>query len=195
LELVRNSRLAAVSALVILLPVVALGVLLRLLERAAGSPRAGISAPAAWLRGFLGLGNPIVTDALFAFVLVYTAFMAGSYAGFRTFEAHMLATPRNPLPSVAVVLGPDATPETAALACSPRADAPLLVIGDAAKVTTLRKFNRLCTANSGRTWRLLYRDESSLYVFATETGSTTGSLRRPLTAILPNTDQIIVIME
>jgi hypothetical protein len=124
----------------------------------------------------VGLGNPIVTDALFAFVLVYTAFMAGSYSGFRRFEAHMLETLRNPLPSVAVVLGPDATPETAALACAPRAEAPLLVIGNAARVTTLRNLNRLCTMEANRTWRLLYRDESSLYLFLTESRSKPGSL-------------------
>ena len=194
IELIRDPAQAARSALIVVGPVLVLVLLYRLLLRAAASRRGWLARPAGWASGLFGLSSPVVRDVIVALVLVFSAMMAGSLAGYETFRSHMDSSFRNPLRPVAVVLAPTADATETPIGCDPRSGVPVVLAGGARMVTRLQKLDYFCSIPP-RTWRLLYRDDSSIYLFATDEASEGDSVRRPVTLILPATDETVIIME
>jgi hypothetical protein len=79
--------------------------------------------------------------------------------------------------------------ETMTVACGQEWKTPN-VIGDLKLVREMQEFNRACTLKN-TTWRLLFRDDKSIYLFASEA----DPRGRPLTIILPSSEKTTLVME
>jgi hypothetical protein len=193
-ELVRtwaNGRLVVIYVVAPLLAL-ALGVaLLRRIARSDGA--AGLAV--RHVGDITGSSSMLVLDLLRTAIVVLGTFRAGYTAGYRAFQAHALNTANNPLPVVTVLFGgaDAAARPTHAIRCGAEpgaGDAPPFVGGS---VADLQSFHRTCNSAT-TTWRLLYRDENFVYVFASE-GKDPRSLRRPLTMILPDAKDTLLILK
>lgn len=134
----------------------------------------------------LGARNPLVTDCLRAGVLIYVVYMLSSQMGYLQFRKHIVNSKENPLPMVtAIAEGDSQLP----LACGKDWKGGNF-IGDGRLAQEIEDYHRTCTLGS-TVWRLLYRDEKSIYIFASESDAT----GKPLTIVLPNTDKVILVTE
>ena len=69
---------------------------------------------------------------------------------------------------------------------------PIQVIGDARKIRELQETNFTCS--TGRlTWRLLYRDDDVVCLFASEPQEVMGG-RRPLTLVVPQDNKTVMVI-
>ena len=153
-------------------------------ERSRG--RWSIVGAAAQLFGF---ENQLVTDSVRAVAIFYVVYMLSSQMGYAQFKRHVVNSQENSLPVVTAIIQGDANQEMA-LACGKEWKALPNLIGDAALVKNIVDYHRTCTLGTS-VWRLLYRDEKSIYLFASEP----EQKGKPLTIVLPNTDKTILIME
>ncbi len=133
----------------------------------------------------LGAENPLLTDCVRAAVLIYVVYMLSSQMGYNQFKKHIVNS-ENPLPRVTVILRGEAD---AALACG-KESKDMSFIGNGHRIHELEEYHRTCTSEDS-VWRLLYRDEKSIYLFASE--KEPGG--RPLTIVMPNTDKVILVTE
>ena len=195
LELIRAPSDALFTFGVVALPLLGLNAILILLNRFRDwGDIHKVAAIGKALRG-LGLESRLVTDALRAIVLIYSAYWAGSQSGFEKFRMHVTETRANSLPTVTAVVLNDSHGNALPFGCRPAdwdkpapASKPPTIIGAPGALTALDG-GLACTSGSHRSWRMLYRDEKFVYLFAT--GSAAG---RPLTLALPNTDRLIIMM-
>lgn len=137
----------------------------------------------------------LVVDALRAGLIVYVAFVVGGTAGTRDYWLNVVeATSR--LPRVAAILPAGGSDATAKLpfVCDTR---PLLerrarteppFVGDRAMIQYLSGGGGCSSAE--RSWRLLFRDDEFVYLFAT-VSSTSG---RPDTLVLPDSGELTLVM-
>lgn len=144
----------------------------------------------------LGLDNRLVTDALRAAVLIYAAYWAGSQSGWEKYRIHITGSATNPLPTVTAIMAAGSPATTLPFTCkaanwdkgdaAPEPLPPL--IGNPATLRALRS-GLACNTKGNRSWRLLLRTEKFIYLFATGSG-----LVRPLTIVLPNSNNFILVM-
>jgi hypothetical protein len=194
LELIRTPAEAWRTLLIVGLPMVVLSVAIAALQRLGASPSqyARSRALAAW-----SVSSPFLLDSVRAVVLLYAAYWAGSEAGVRKFLAHVVESPANSLPKVTIAQGGKAQDGSFPIACTPadwRGAAPARaavppVIGSPAAVDAFSE-GLACNAQGSRSWRLLFRDERFIYLFATGAAEA-----RPATVILPNNDSFLVILQ
>jgi hypothetical protein len=185
LELIRTPRDALFTLAVVVLPFLTLNALLTFLPRLL--PQAS---------SLLGFENRLVADALRAVVLIYSAFWAGSQSGWAKFSSHVVENAGNTLPTVTAVLNPGSPESALSFACKPSdftaAGAAQVavpaVIGSPAAVRELRD-GLACNTPNTRSWRMVYRDEKFIYLFATGGGAV-----RPLTIVLPNNDKLVLVL-
>jgi hypothetical protein len=136
----------------------------------------------------LGADNPLLTDCVRAAVLIYVIYMLSSQMGFNQFRKHIVNSNENPLPKVTAIMQGETG---VALACG-KEWKELSFIGDGEELRVMEGFHQTCT-DDNMVWRLLYRDEKSIYLFASESASEVESGKRPLTIVLPNTDRVILV--
>jgi hypothetical protein len=129
----------------------------------------------------LGMENPLVTDSIRALVIFYVVYMLSSQMGYAQFRKHVVNSRENTLPVVTAVIQGEANQDIA-LACGKEWKGLPNLIGDAKLIRNIQDYHRSCSLE-GTVWRLLYRDEKSIYLFASEA----EEKGRPLTIVLPNT--------
>jgi hypothetical protein len=160
------------------------------IQRAGRSDRPGLlRKAAAVVAKTLGMENPLVTDSLRAVVIFYLVYMLSSQMGYAQFRKHVVNSRENTLPVVTAVIQGDANQDVA-LACGKEWKGLPNLIGDAKLIRNIQDYHRTCSLQ-GTVWRLLYRDEKSIYLFASEA----QEKGRPLTIVLPNTEKTFLVME
>jgi hypothetical protein len=192
LELIRTPRTAAISLGTIALPLMLLKAALVLCEKV--RPR----LPLRVRQALTTMGDTaLLVDVLTALVLFYSAYWAGSKAGYAKFEMQVSERPDNTLPVVTIALTDSGAAQPQAIGCAPEdwnakgavsKPGPPPIVGSAENLRALRE-GFACNVRAQRTWRLLYRDEKFIYVFATGIAQT-----RPLTLIIPNSERYLVVL-
>ncbi|HUR32768.1 MAG TPA: hypothetical protein VM032_03180 [Vicinamibacterales bacterium] len=185
LELVRQPQSAALTLLYVIVPLVLLNVVIAALAHLAGrSPRRGPRRLGDAVMDSFSGGSPFVRDALRAIVLLYGCFAVSSEIGADAFRRDVVDSAFNPLPRVTLVSPRAADASPAPLACGSTDLQHVNVIGDATGLAGVQ--DSLLTCNSPtRTWRLLYRDDKFVYVFASQPAEILEGAR-PLTLVIPN---------
>jgi hypothetical protein len=135
----------------------------------------------------MGAENPLVTDCVRASVVFYVAYMLSAQMGYIQFRKDIINSKENSLPVVTAIVQGD---QNLALACGKEWTASTNFIGNGRLAREIQEYHRTCTSDSSA-WRLLYRDDKSIYLFA----STAEAKGRPLTIVLPNNDKVILVME
>ncbi len=143
--------------------------------------------PLAIAARIVGAENPLVTDCVRAFVVFYVVYMLSSQMGYMQFRKHIVNSKENTLPVVTAIVQGD---QDLALACGKEWKASTNFIGNGKLAQEIQEYHRNCTSET-TVWRLLYRDDKSIYLFASEA----EAKGRPLTIVLPNTDKVILVME
>lgn len=160
------------------------------LQRAAHSDRPGALRKAvAAVAKLLGIENPLVTDCIRAIVIFYLVYMLSSQMGYAQFRKHVVDSRENTLPVVTAIIQGEPNQDLL-LACGKEWKGVPNLIGDAQLIRNIQDYHRTCSLQ-GTVWRLLYRDDKSIYLFASEP----EEKGRPLTIVLPNTDKTFLVME
>lgn len=163
-------------------------------SRLARRPRTALIA--ATLRT-LGARGGLTVDAIRAGLIVLVAFIVGGIAGTRDYRTNVVESTSR-LPRVTAILpdqpgAKEATPhlpfpcDTRPLADRPSTPDPPFV-GDPGMVRYMRGGG--ACSSEGRSWRLLFRDDKFVYLFATIPDYT----GRPDTVVLPNSDALTLVM-
>jgi hypothetical protein len=139
----------------------------------------------------LGLESPLIVDLLRAMILIYATYMFGSRLGYETFRADILDSRSNPLPAVTVVISDGGAGSAMVLSCGATPSKTVDFIGDAQRLRVIQDYFRTCNSKTV-TWRLLYRDDESIYLFASEAPQAFKG-GRPLTLILPAKGTYLVL--
>jgi len=142
----------------------------------------------AAVRG-LGIERDLVTDSIRAAAIFYAVYMLSSQMGYWQFQEHVKNTSGNKLPVVTAVIETE-DKQNISLACGKHWDELPSLIGDAKLLQSLRDYHRTCSLDN-TVWRLLYRDDKSIYLFASQSDDKV----RPLTIVLPNSDKVFLVME
>jgi hypothetical protein len=193
LELIRTPRNIVLVLLAIVVPVLVLNLLIAGVAKAADSNKRSLRR-AAIPFGSIGLQSQLVIDLLRAAVIVYATYRVASWMGYEAFQSHIRNDPRHPLPAVTAVFDAGGEGSRLSLACGGSAATLPPFVGDAKRLRELQTFHRTC--NSGKiTWRLLYRDDEAIYLFAAEPAENVASGKRPLTLVLPNRGTVSLVME
>lgn len=197
-ELIRTPAHIARVLTAVVVPLLVLNLLIAGAARAVGHRRFPGGLASSLRRS--GLRTPLLLDLLRAATLVYATYYAASSLGYETFLAHIRNDAGNPLSAVTVVM--DAGKESAALALAcgagPKALSQSQFIGDAARLHELQAVRRTCNSDGRVTWRLLYRDDEAIVVFAAQAVEADGAPAagaRPLTLVLPNRGDVALVME
>jgi hypothetical protein len=193
-EVVRNAADALDAAVLLIVPQILLGAVSYLSETFSKSSLFAVRWLASTVADVLGAGNGIVRIALSAFLLVYAAAYAGSWAGTHAYRALAIETD-NSLPRVTLFSTNGEIP----IACEqhtglslPATDTqkPTAFIGSGSPLTDL-KGGKACNLPGQSSWRLLYRDDKFIYLFQTLRSTDAG---RPLTLVVPASDNLILIL-
>jgi hypothetical protein len=193
LELFRGWRAASLLALWVGVPLLVLNGVLHLILRSQASGRRSMVWIGAASRG-LGLQSRVVVDSLRAAVIVYGTYHVASALGYETFREHARMRPDHPLPAVTAVMasGKDGEDLGPLLRCGAE-EAPTAFIGNGQRLREYCSFLRGCNRSEEVAWRLLYRDNDEIYLFATEAPASPD--QRPLTIVLPNRGNVALMME
>jgi len=194
LELIRTPRNIGLFLLAVGVPLLALNLLLAGVAKAASAKTRfvqGIALRFQWI----GLRSPLLVDLLRAAVIVYATYRVASWLGYETFQSHIRNDPRHPLPAVTAVFDAGEGSANLALSCGAGPGSLPPFVGDAKRLQVLQSFNRTCNSGDKVTWRLLYRDDEAIYLFAAEAAGHVVHGKRPLTLVLPNRGAISLVME
>jgi len=194
IELIREPNNLLLSLIFIVIPFILLNHILGLISRAADTESDSLPKRLANLFATIfGLRNILVVDSIRALVLLYMVFMLSSEVGYRAFKRDVINSPNNALPSVTAIVHDEDSKNAIPLICGAENENPPHLIGDAKKIRLIQKAFRTCNSLT-REWRLIYRDNESIYLFASESPEIIKG-RRPLTIILPNTPDTYLVME
>jgi hypothetical protein len=186
IKLPKNLLITAMSLIATLLLVNFLISSIRKIGQSSRDTRVGRIA--GYLARMLGFENQLVTDSIRAGAIFYVVYMLSSQMGYMQFRRHVVNSPENSLPVVTLIVRGEENQQMA-LACGTEWKTPPTLIGDAALVRNIEDYHRTCSF-AGTVWRLLYRDDKSIYLFS----SKPEQEGRPLTIVLPNTDKTILLM-
>ncbi len=190
MEMIRLPGNLLITAISLVGTLLLLNLAISALQRAGQLDHPGaLRRAVAAIAKILGMENPLVTDSIRAVVIFYLIYMLSSQMGYTQFRKHVVNSTENTLPVVTAVIQGEAE-QGIALACGKEWKGLPNLIGDAKLIRNIQDYHRTCSLE-GTVWRLLYRDEKSIYLFASETKET----GRPLTIILPNTDRTFLVME
>ncbi|MGC5939736.1 hypothetical protein [Ralstonia pseudosolanacearum] len=193
LEFIRTPRALWLLLLSVVVPVIILNLSLIGVRLLANERTAFASAISSLLQR-IGLSSPLVVDGLRAFVIVFATYRLGSQLGSEAFLVDVSNSPQNTLPIVTAVLEVGKESSALALACGATPGKPPPYIGDADHLRNLVQFSQTCNIDNV-TWRLLYRDENFIYLFASQVQKDGEYPRRPLTLVLPSSKSTYLIME
>lgn len=194
LELIRQPQSLWLTFLFIICPLILLNIVIALLQRAyESSSQTSLGKVASHVIRVVGLHSPLVVDAIRAVVIIYACFMVSSELGYNAFRENIVDSRSNPLPAVTLVFDQEQTNGEIALACGALEDTSLTVIGDPRKIRLIQESYRACNSEK-LTWRLLYRDENAIYIFASQPQDMLLD-GRPLTMVIPNDGKIYLVME
>ena len=193
-ELIRLPENLGRVALAVLVPLLVFNAVVVGLRRVASSTSTH-PIPAVVRRVWIALDVPLAIDLARAALIVYATYRIAATLGYEAFREHVIESPRNPLPTVTAVLGKGVA---AALACGGAADTsePVAFVGDGRRLHELLQVNRTCSRPGAVTWRLLYRDDQEIYLFASERASAARGPDggdRPLTLVIPRGDTVLVL--
>jgi len=136
-----------------------------------------------------GIERDLVTDSIRAAAMFYAVYMLSSQMGYWQFQEHVKNAPGNKLPVVSAIIESD-DKQNISLACGKDWREFPNLIGDAKLLQSIHDYHRTCSMEN-TVWRLLYRDDKSIYLFASQNDDKV----RPLTMVLPNTDKVFLVME
>jgi hypothetical protein len=188
MEMIKQPRNMVATVLLLPLSLVCVNLLLSTAKRVSKWQQPGkLMKPIAESAKLLKLENPLVTDCARALVVLYVVYMLSSQMGYIRFRKDIVNSRENSLPAVTAIVQGD---EYLAVACGKEWEAGTNFIGNGRLAREIEEYHRTCTSESS-VWRLLYRDEKSIYLFATEPKAT----GRPLTIVLPNTEKTVLVME
>jgi hypothetical protein len=193
-EVVRDPSDALYAAALLIVPQLLLGALSYFGETFSRSSLPAVRCLALTVAAALDAGNGLVRIALSAFLLVYAAAYAGSWAGTHAYRTLAIEAD-NRLPRVTLYFAngemPIACEQHTGLAM-PSTDTkkPDALIGSPYPLAELRG-GRACNLPGYSSWRLLYRDEKFVYLFQTVRSTDAG---RPLTLVVPASEQLILIL-
>jgi len=193
IELIRDPAHLLVSVPVIIISLILINTVIRFITDTAGSPDRRLGRAAAVISRTFGLENSLVIDAVRAATILYATYMLSSHVGYTTFQKHIVNSPENSLPAVTAIIEKAEGDREITLNCGAEQQESLQLIGDSKKVRIIQDAFRTCNTKT-RKWRLLYRDDKSIYLFASEPAEHIKG-KRPLTVILPNTERTYLIME
>jgi hypothetical protein len=194
IELVRQPGSAGLTILYVLLPLVLLNTTLALLTRAYGDvARSRRHRTMQTVIRVLGLDSAFLRDALRAVVLLYGCYMVSSEIGSAAFRRDVVDSPFNVLPRVTVLFHRAADETAVPLGCGIADLQHVQVIGDAEGLAALQETLSTCNTPTRR-WRLLYRDENFVYVFAAQPADIIAGAR-PLTIVVPNDPKTFLVMQ
>ena len=153
------------------------------------------------MRSLLGLNSPLIVDSVRASLVIYTAFIADAVAGTRDYTYNVQeATSALPRVSAVALANPSDTKEqgvqlpiasdTRQLKDRSTTEDPRF-IGDVQIIRRLIGGGACSSAETG-SWRLLFRDDKFVYLFAT-VRKAAGV--RPYTLVLPIADRLALVME
>lgn len=192
IELVREPTNMGLVFLFIILPVILLNGLISAVRRLSQTARSPyVRKTATVITRLFGLDSSLVVDGLRAFLIVYTTFMVSSNIGYKTFIRHTVDSPQNPLPPVTLVFEGKEGNQFLPLICG-SSGGPVQVIGDAQKIREIQETHLTCSGKMV-TWRLLYRDDNTVYLFASEPKQVIKG-RRPLTLVVPQNKSTIMVI-
>jgi hypothetical protein len=192
MEMIREPRNLVLTILSLLVSINLVNLLVRIFREADEPQNRGIFGKA--LRGFgqyLGFQNELVTDVIRAVVIVYVVYVLSSAMGYARFRQHAVNSPANTLPIVTVIVEREGKQDFI-LGCGQETDSLPNAIGDAKAVRVIQEAHRTCSLDT-RVWRLLYRDDKSIYVFASDSADIIQN-GRPLTIVIPN-EKVSLVME
>ncbi len=192
IELIREPRNLLLAFLIIIGPLIVVNGVIRFIKHSASVNRHRIlSKCATALVKLFCLDSPLVVDSIMAVLLLYSTFMLSSHLGYTTFKKHIIDSPDNPLPAVTVII--EDNEKKLALRCGAEEEAPVQLIGNARKIRIIQEAYQTCNSETTK-WRLLYRDDESIYLFASRSEKSIGH-GRPLTLMMPNDKKTYLIME
>lgn len=142
----------------------------------------------------LGLTPVFLIQSLRAIALIYGVFVAGQIVGLRTYQQHSIELPNNPLPRVTLSAPPGTKGLPSTILCDREQGERPELLGRAAIVDQFEKDLLGCT-NKQKTWRLLYRDASYVYVFSTTPKTDGAFIPRATTLAVPRNDRLLIILE
>lgn len=188
MELIKEPRNLMAVALVLIVSLVVVNLLISAARRTSQWQRPGkLQTLIAAVVRLLGFENALVIDCARALVVFYVVYMLSSQVGYSRFRKDIVNSRENLLPAVtAIVEGDDNLP----VACGKQWPTGTNFVGNGKLARELEQYHRTCTSET-TVWRLLYRDDKSIYLFASET----KPIGRPLTVVLPSTDKTILVME
>ena len=194
LELIRQPQSLWLTFLFVICPLVVLNIVIALIQRVyESSSQTSLGKMAGHVIRVMGLHSPLVVDALRAIVIIYACFMVSSELGYNAFLANIVDSRSNPLPAVTLVFDQEQTNSKIPLTCGASDDTALTVIGNPLKIRMIQENYRACNKED-LTWRLLYRDSDSIYIFASQPQKLLQD-GRPLTMVIPNDEKIYLVME
>lgn len=194
IELVRDPKNLLLSFLFIVCPLILVNSIIRLIKSTANSAQHKlIRNLGTLLIRLFGLESSLVVDSIRALIILYTVYMLSSYAGYTTFKKHIVNSPDNTLPAVTVIIEEIGGENRLALSCGAEEGEAVQLIGDAKRVREIQETYRTCNTSQNK-WRLLYRDDETIYVFASKPEELIAGTR-PLTLVLPNNKRTYLIME
>lgn len=194
MELIRVPTNLLITLVCVWLPLILLNALISFVGRLEyQSPKTYKGKVVRILINAFGLDTDLGVDILRALVIVYTSFMVSSQLGYMAFRSHIVDSITNPLPAVTLIM--DRKPEESELplTCGASGEKHAPLIGDEKTLRTIQNAFRTCN-DKGHTWRLLYRDDKAIYVFASRAPELIRN-GRPLTLVVPNDGKTYLVME
>jgi hypothetical protein len=142
------------------------------------------------------LDSSFVVDLLRMVLILYTTYFLSSQVGYEQFQEHIIDSPNNTLPIISAIVQEKSEGEKLAISCGSKGRISwdnVGVIGSLRNIRDLQEYNRTCSLE-GTQWRLLYRNDKSIYMFASMPKDKIRG-QRPLTIVLPNNDKTYLVLE
>jgi hypothetical protein len=144
----------------------------------------------------INLDSPFVVDLLRMSLILYTTYFLSSRVGYEQFQEHIIDSPNNTLPVISAIVQEKSEGEKLAISCGAKDRTSwddVGVIGSLKNIRELQEYNMTCSFE-GAQWRLLYRNDKSIYMFASMPKDKIRG-RRPLTIVLPNNDKTYLVLQ
>ncbi len=142
------------------------------------------------------LNSPFNVDLLRMVLILYATYSLSSQVGYEQFQKDIIDSRNNTLPIVSAIVEEKSNGKTLAISCGSKDRLSwdnVGVIGSLKNIRELQEYHMTCSLE-GAQWRLLYRNDKSIYMFASMPKDKIRS-QRPLTIVLPNNDNTYLVLE